>query len=170
VAQARAPAGPRRRLDRSGRHRAIGRGPGQAAALLDAKPLTAIPGFPALTALKNQGLGFAIPYMDHGQLHDYIPDFIIRLNNGAPDPGDEGLRREGGREGRRCPPMVDAVNAEGSFGLWCYAVARNPNDIPRTYLHGAVTTSGSAMARSVITLRVQEFDKGRGPVGLPPIG
>jgi Epoxide hydrolase N terminus len=24
--------------------------------------------------------------------------------------------------------------------------------------------------RSVITLRVQEFDKGRGPVGLPPIG
>ena len=24
--------------------------------------------------------------------------------------------------------------------------------------------------RTVITLRVQEFDKGRGPVGLPPIG
>jgi 1-deoxyxylulose-5-phosphate synthase len=38
------------------------------------------------------------------------------------------------------------------------------------YLHRAVTASGSAMAVSGTALRVQEFDKGRGPVGLPPIG
>ncbi|MEK7700316.1 MAG: hypothetical protein AAB332_07910, partial [Planctomycetota bacterium] len=28
---------------------------------------------------KNAGLGFAIPYIHNGQLHDYMPDFIIRL-------------------------------------------------------------------------------------------
>jgi deoxyribonuclease V len=41
---------------------------------------------------------------------------------------------------------------------------------PPAYLHRAVAASGSAMAVSATTLRVQEFDKGRGPVGLPPIG
>ena len=41
---------------------------------------------------------------------------------------------------------------------------------PSAYLHRAVTASGSAMAVSGTALRVQEFDKGRGPVGLPPIG
>jgi type III restriction enzyme len=25
---------------------------------------------------------------------------------------------------------VDAVNADGSFGRWSYAIARNPNDVP----------------------------------------
>jgi type III restriction enzyme len=33
--------------------------------------------------VKNQGLGFAIPYLHNGQQHDYIPDFIIRLDNGV---------------------------------------------------------------------------------------
>jgi type III restriction enzyme len=33
--------------------------------------------------IKNQGLGFAIPYLDNGQPHDYTPDFIVRLTNGA---------------------------------------------------------------------------------------
>ena len=48
-----------------------------------------------------------------------------------------------------------------------------PSAVPGTlsaYLHRAVIASGSAMAVSATTLRVQEFDKGRGPVGLPPIG
>src|SRR5438552_11863178 len=30
--------------------------------------------------VKNSGLGFAIPYLYNGQMHDYVPDFIIRLN------------------------------------------------------------------------------------------
>ena len=29
--------------------------------------------------MKNSGLGFAIPYLHKGQMHDYVPDFIIRL-------------------------------------------------------------------------------------------
>jgi len=29
--------------------------------------------------VKNAGLCFAIPYLYNGQMHDYMPDFIIRL-------------------------------------------------------------------------------------------
>ena len=49
-------------------------------------------------------------------------------------------------------------------------ISRVPFGALSAYLHRAVTASGSAMAVSATTLRVQEFDKGRGPVGLPPIG
>src|SRR5581483_7759506 len=40
-------------------------------------------GHPRVAAfVKNQGLGFAIPYLHDGGGHDYIPDFIVRLDNG----------------------------------------------------------------------------------------
>jgi type III restriction enzyme len=29
--------------------------------------------------VKNAGLGFSIPYLHNGQMHDYIPDFIVKL-------------------------------------------------------------------------------------------
>lgn len=31
--------------------------------------------------VKNSGLGFAIPYLDNGLIHDYVPDFIVRLKH-----------------------------------------------------------------------------------------
>src|SRR5690606_2497500 len=34
--------------------------------------------------VKNAGLGFAIPYLHNGQMHDYIPDFIVRLQSALP--------------------------------------------------------------------------------------
>ena len=56
--------------------------------------------------VKNQGLGFAILYMDNGQLHDYIRDFIIRLQNGAYLILEtKGLRRKGSGESRRGAPL-----------------------------------------------------------------
>ena len=35
--------------------------------------------------VKNAGLDFAIPYLHNGQMHDYMPDFIVQLNT---DPRD----------------------------------------------------------------------------------
>jgi type III restriction enzyme len=34
--------------------------------------------------VKNAGLGFAIPYLNNGQPHDYMPDFIVRLKTEPP--------------------------------------------------------------------------------------
>jgi type III restriction enzyme len=81
--------------------------------------------------VKNQGLGFAIPYLHNGQPHDYIPDFIARLVNGITlileTKGYDDLAEVKVAAARR---WVDAVNAEGSFGVWDYAIAFNPNDVP----------------------------------------
>jgi type III restriction enzyme len=35
--------------------------------------------------VKNAGLGFAIPYLHNGQMHDYEPDFILRMKGGNGD-------------------------------------------------------------------------------------
>jgi type III restriction enzyme len=79
---------------------------------------------PAVAAFtKNAGLGFAIPYLHNGQMHDYIPDFIIRLQSDKHliletkgfDPLKDVKRAAAER-------WVDAVNAEGSYGSWAYVV------------------------------------------------
>ena len=64
--------------------------------------------------VKNSGLGFAIPYLHNGQMHDYMPDFIIRLKTEPPvhliletkgyDPLEEVKKAAAER-------WVDAVNA-----------------------------------------------------------
>lgn len=63
---------------------------------------------PAVTAfVKNAGLGFAIPYLHNGQPHDYVPDFIVRLN---PRP--------------EMHLIIETKGSDGSFGTWRYAMAR----------------------------------------------
>jgi type III restriction enzyme len=81
--------------------------------------------------VKNQGLGFAVPYLHNGQAHDYIPDFLIRLEGGTnlilETKGHDDLAEVKVAAARR---WVDAVNADGTFGRWDYAIAYNPNDVP----------------------------------------
>ena len=81
--------------------------------------------------VKNQGLGFAIPYLHNGQAHDYIPDFLIRLEGEThlilETKGHDPLAEVKVGAARR---WVDAVNADGAFGQWEYAIAYNPNDVP----------------------------------------
>jgi type III restriction enzyme len=83
--------------------------------------------------VKNEFLGFAIPYVANGQDHEYYPDYLVRLAGGEspftlilevkgrPDP-DEGIKAEAAQR------WVAAVNAEGSFGRWGYAIVRDPKE------------------------------------------
>ncbi len=82
--------------------------------------------------VKNAGLGFAIPYLHNGEMHDYIPDFVARL---ATEP-----RRHLILETKGYDPLetvkrsaaerwVAAVNAEASFGSWDYALVKKPTEI-----------------------------------------
>ncbi len=85
------------------------------------------------TFVKNSGLGFAIPYLHNGQMHDYVPDFIVRLKTDPPshliletkgyDPLEE-LKRAAAER------WVAAVNADGTYGYWQYAVTKKVSDIP----------------------------------------
>ena len=88
---------------------------------------------PAVRAfVKNAGLGFAIPYLHNGQMHDYMPDFLIRLKAEVPryliletkgfDPLEEVKRAAAER-------WVAAVNADGTYDQWRYSVAKKVTDI-----------------------------------------
>jgi hypothetical protein len=89
--------------------------------ILDTHP--AVEGF-----VKNAGLGFAIPYLHNGQPHDYVPDFIVRLK-GEPATHliletkgfDELAEVKSSAAQRWCA----AVNADGQFGEWEFAMARS---------------------------------------------
>ncbi len=94
-----------------------------AAARLDRSPLVR-------AFVKNEFLGFAIPYIHDGQDHEYYPDYLVRLREdppltlilevkGRPDPLEQVKAQAAQR-------WVGAVNAEGSFGQWGYAIVRDP--------------------------------------------
>lgn len=78
--------------------------------------------------VKNSGLGFAIPYLHSGTGHDYMPDFIVRLQGQADrfvivetKGHDERLDEKRAAAQR----WVDAVNLDGRFGRWSYALLRD---------------------------------------------
>jgi len=68
----------------------------------------------------------------NGQMHDYMPDFIIRLKADSHphviletkgyDPLEDVKRAAAER-------WVAAVNAEGSYGRWAYRIAKKPTEV-----------------------------------------
>jgi type III restriction enzyme len=85
--------------------------------------------------VKNAGLGFTIPYMHNGEMHDFIPDFIVRLkssNGHAPahlileTKGYDPLREVKEAAASR---WVNAVNADGRFGAWSFRMANSVSDV-----------------------------------------
>jgi type III restriction enzyme len=83
--------------------------------------------------VKNAGLGFAIPYLYNGQVHDYVPDFIVRLKT---EPARHLILEMKGFD----PPedakvaaakrWVAAVNADGTYGTWRYGLGKRVSDVP----------------------------------------
>lgn len=80
--------------------------------------------------VKNDGLGFTIPYR-HGQtVHDYVPDFLVRLRSKTMlllevkgyDPLAE-MKRAGALA------WVSAVNGAGRHGRWHFEMVHKPSDV-----------------------------------------
>jgi type III restriction enzyme len=80
--------------------------------------------------VKNDHLGFEIPYVYEGRSHAYIPDFLVRL---VTEPGDvdrtlivevSGGRKSPGPTAVKAATARDqwctAVNNDGKFGRWGY--------------------------------------------------
>jgi type III restriction enzyme len=80
--------------------------------------------------VKNDHLGFAIPYVHQGRTHSYMPDFLLRLrrrdgdvqrvlivevSGGQKSPGPTKVKAETARDS-----WCVAVNNHGGFGRWGY--------------------------------------------------
>ena len=84
--------------------------------------------------VKNEGLQFVIPYFHNGQMHDYRPDFIIRLDVSGDLPCYLILETKGHdplRDVKRAAAerWVNAVNADGRYGQWQYEIAFAPEEV-----------------------------------------
>ena len=78
--------------------------------------------------VKNQSLGFEVPYRYGSTSRKYLPDFIVLVDDGQPDPLNliveiKGYRGEDAKE--KASTMrnywVPGVNNLGSFGRWAFA-------------------------------------------------
>lgn len=85
--------------------------------------------------VKNQGLGFTIPYVFEGNERNYVPDFIVRIENGhGPDDLLNLIIEVSGRDLKDKAEKVrtarhlwvPAVNHHGGFGRWAYIEVTDP--------------------------------------------
>ncbi|MFH1906416.1 MAG: DEAD/DEAH box helicase family protein [Chloroflexota bacterium] len=80
---------------------------------------------------KNDHLGFEVLYVYRGVVRKYRPDFLVRLTNGemivletkGQDMEQDKVKR------RYLEEWAQAVNAQGGFGHWRCAVAKEPGEI-----------------------------------------
>lgn len=103
----------------------------------EAEFLRRIEAHPRLRAyVKNRSLGFEIPYLRAGTLRRYLPDFILQIEDGWPDPLNLVVEiRAFGKEDalEKAQTMHKAwlpgVNALATHGRWAFA-ALSPEESP----------------------------------------
>jgi type III restriction enzyme len=85
--------------------------------------------------VKNHGLGFTVPYVLDGEEHQYLPDFIICLDDGhgSDDLLQLILEVTGERKQDKAAKAatartlwVPAVNNHGAFGRWAFLEVADP--------------------------------------------
>ncbi len=85
-----------------------------------------------LAYAKNHSLGFEVPYLHEGEARRYRPDFIVRLDDGRPDPLNLVVEIKGFRgddAAIKAETMrslwLPGVNAAGRFGRWDFIELKN---------------------------------------------
>jgi len=101
--------------------------------------------------VKNQSLGFAVPYLHNGQRHNYIPDFIARLDNGVHLILEvKGYDDVAAVKEQAAERWVAAVNADTQFGQWRYLLARDMNALPSLISEVAAKSSEVAAKSAAV--------------------
>lgn len=77
--------------------------------------------------VKNQNLGLEVPYLAGSTSRKYLPDFIVQVDDGRPDPLNliieiKGYRGENAKEKANTMRSywVPGVNNLGKFGRWAF--------------------------------------------------
>ncbi len=89
-----------------------------------------------LAYVKNHNLGFEVPYRVGSTVHWYRPDFILRIDDGRPDPLHlvvevKGFRNEDAKEKKQAMESywIPGVNNLGRLGRWAFAEFRSLFDM-----------------------------------------
>jgi len=91
-----------------------------------------------LCYVKNERLGFLIPYVHEGRAANYMPDYIVRVDDGGPETLNLIVEVSGMPKKEKKTKAwtaanlwVPAVNNHGGFGRWAYVEIRDPWDAAR---------------------------------------
>jgi type III restriction enzyme len=94
-----------------------------------------------ISYVKNDRIGFRIPYTSHGEAHDYVPDFLVRLDDGRGEEDLLNLIIEVSGEARADKAVkvaaarnlwIPAINNHGGFGRWAFVEITDPWDAQKT--------------------------------------
>jgi type III restriction enzyme len=101
---------------------------GKVGAVLDDMPEVA-------AYVKNQGLNFRIPYTFEGEASNYVPDIIVRIDDGGTEPlsliievTGEFRREKAAKAATAVSFWIPAVNNHGGFGRWSFLEITDPWD------------------------------------------
>ena len=95
-----------------------------------------------LCYVKNQGLNFTVPYKDGDVAREYVPDFIVRVDdgNGHDDPLNliieiKGMKNEQVKLKKQTMTgkWVPGVNALGAYGRWAFDQFESVFEIEREF-------------------------------------
>jgi type III restriction enzyme len=85
--------------------------------------------------VKNQGLGFAIPYTFNGEERNYVPDFLVRIRDSQGELLTLIIEVTGERKKDKEAKVstaqnlwVPALNNHGGFGRWAFLEVQDPWD------------------------------------------
>ncbi len=91
--------------------------------------------------VKNQGLGFTIPYTLDGEERGYMPDYVVRIDDGhGPDDllnlivevSGEPRKDKAAKVATARTLWAPAVNNHGGFGRWAFLEISDPWDAKNT--------------------------------------
>jgi type III restriction enzyme len=97
---------------------------------------------------KNQGLNFKVPYTFEGEAANYVPDLIVRVDDGTADPLNliievtgEHRREKAAKVATAQTFWIPAVNNHGGLGRWSFLEVTDPWDaanLVRAHVHALV--------------------------------
>lgn len=81
--------------------------------------------------VKNDHLGFVIPYIFNGTIKNYYPDFLIKLDNGSMLVLEvKGIDSQQNKTKRKyLDEWIRAINADARFGQWAWDVSFRTSDV-----------------------------------------
>ena len=96
---------------------------------------------PVISYVKNQGLGFLIPYSLGGRQRNYLPDFLVKFDDGhgqsdllnlIVEVSGEKLKEKAAKVNTTRNLWLPAVNQHGGFGRWDFIEITDPWDAENT--------------------------------------